>query len=98
MPLWKTILLRSIGIGVAFALTVCTIIGLWMWYSSKPKPEKPWDGTAVKATWTDLTLSTDTDKCYLQFGYSLENTTDKDYAFPTTAKLLVRLPKDMSYT
>jgi len=97
MPLWKKVLLRTVGLGAGFALTLSAVIGLWLWWGTRPKPEPPWNTNAIKATWTDLSLSTQSEKCYFNFRYSLENTTDRDYTIPHDARLMVRRPKDMSF-
>ena len=97
MSVWKKILLRSVGFGAGFALTLSAIAGGWAWYSNRPKPEMPWNNAAIKAAWTDLTITSEEDKCYFNFRYSLENRTDKDYTIPSTAKVMMRLPRDMSY-
>jgi hypothetical protein len=94
---WKALLLKSFGFGTGFALVLSLIVGVWIWQRNKPKPEKPWDATSIKATYTDLALSTVTDKMWLLIGYSLENNTDTDYHMPNGARLMMRLPGDMSY-
>ena len=97
MPLWKRILLRGVGFGLGFAITVSAIIGLWVWWANRPKPDPAWNSNAIKATWTDLTVSLEQEKCFFNFRYSLENSTQKDYTIPNDAKLMVRRPKDMSF-
>src|ERR1700676_296008 len=92
IPLWKKVLLRSIGVGAGFALTLSIVIGLWVWWSGRPKPEPPWNANAIKATWTDLSVSTESEKCFFNFRYTLENTTGRDYTVPSDAKLMVRRP------
>lgn len=95
-PSPKDVLLKSIGLGAGFALALCAVIGIWVWSVHQPKPEKPWNPNAIKATWTDLTLSTESERCLFHFRYTLENTTYRDYTIPSTAKLMVRRTRDMS--
>ncbi len=76
---------------------LCAVVGLWIWQSSRPKAQEPWNNKAIKATFTDLSMVTDADKFYFDFRYSLENTTEKDYTVPADAKLMLRVAKDMSF-
>lgn len=92
---WKTVLLKSIGVG--FALTVAAIVGIVIWHNGRPKPEKPWNQAAIKATPTGLVYTVKSDRLAGDFRYSLQNTTDKDYRLPSDSRLMVRLAQDMSY-
>jgi len=94
---WKRLLLRGIGAGAGFAITLSAIVGIWLWYSNRPKPEMPWNTSAIKATSTRLLYSIEQDKLVGDFRYSLENTTKRDYRLPANADLMVRLAQDMSY-
>jgi hypothetical protein len=94
---WRTVLLKSIGFGAGFALVLSMIVGAWVWRSNRPKPQKPWDAASIRATYTDLALTTLTDKMVILIGYSLENNTDTDYHQPSDTRLMMRLPGDMSY-
>jgi len=73
------------------------LAGVLFWYSSRPKPEKPWNPSAIKVSATDALFSVQSDRLVGDFRYSLQNTTDKDYELPSNSKLMVRLAKDMSY-
>src|SRR5438552_15760506 len=77
MPLWKKILLRSAGFGAGFALMLSVIAGVWVWYSDRPKPPKPWDSRAITAEYDYVTP--EDEKNYLTFYYALQNNTDIDY-------------------
>ena len=46
---WKRWLFRSAGFGAGFALALVFLAGGWFWYSSRPKPPKPWDTKAIQA-------------------------------------------------
>jgi hypothetical protein len=94
---WKAVLLRSIGAGVGFALALSAIAGLAFWYSHRPKPEKPWNQSAIKVSATGTEFSVQGDRLVCDFRYSLQNTTDKDYKLPSGGKLMERLAQDMSY-
>lgn len=94
---WKIAVLKFAAFGAGFVITLCIIAGGVMWYSHRPRPEKPWNQTAIKAAPTGTTFSIQSDRAVGDFRYSLQNTTDKDYRIPVDAKIMVRLPEDMSY-
>jgi hypothetical protein len=94
---WKQVLLRSIGAGVGFALTLSAIASVFIWYSNGPKHEKPWNQTAIKVSATGTEFSVQDDRLVGDFRYSLQNTTDRDYRLPSDSKLMERLAQDMSY-
>jgi len=94
---WKAALLKSIGAGVGFAFTLSAISSMLFWYSNRPKPEKPWNSSAIKAIGTGTQFSAQTDRLVCDFRYSLQNATGKDYKPPSDVKLMERLAQDMSY-
>lgn len=94
---WKAALLRSIGAGVGFALTLSAIGVMLVWYSNRPKPEKPWNSSAIKAIGTGSQFSVQTDRVVCDFRYSLQNGTGKDYKLPSNVKLMERLAQHMNY-
>lgn len=94
---WKMVALKFVAFGAGFAFTVSVIAGVLVWYSSRPKPEKPWNQSAIKASATGTQFSVQSDRLVADFGYSLQNTTDRDYKLPSDARLMVRLAQDMSY-
>lgn len=77
MPLWKKILLRSAGFGAGFAITLCVVVGVWIWYIERPKPPKPWDKQAITAEYDNV--STAGDENFFSVQYILQNNTDVDY-------------------
>jgi hypothetical protein len=85
VPLWKTILLRSAGFGVGFALAVCAVVGTWAWHSNRPKPIKPWDKGAVTAEYQDV--RTRGEQNNVSFNYVLQNNTDVDYRIESDAAI-----------
>ncbi len=94
---WKMVALKFVAFGAGFAVTLSVIAGVLVWYSNRPKPEKPWNQSAIKATSTKLLFTVEDDRLLYDFSYTVENRTDRDYRVPGDAKLMVRLPKDMSY-
>ena len=77
MPLWKKILLRSVGFGAGFALMLCVVVGVWVWYRERPKPPKAWNTQAITAEYE--LLSTRGDDNHIVFVYTLQNNTDEDF-------------------
>jgi hypothetical protein len=74
---WKKLLLIGVGWGVGFALGLGVLVGMWSWHESRPKPPKPWNNSAIKATYD--TVFTEGDTNTLVIAYVLENATDRDY-------------------
>ncbi len=77
MPIWKKILLRSLGFGAGFALTLCVIVGVWVWHRDRPKPPTPWNKQAITAEYE--LLSTRGGENHIVFIYTLQNNTDEDF-------------------
>ncbi len=77
MSTWKNILLKAAGFGAGFALALCLLVGVWNWYSSRPKPPKPWNAARLSIT-QDLSWLTDKDK-NIELRYVLENKSDEDF-------------------
>ena len=94
---WKITALRFAAFGAGFAIMLCIIAGAAIWYSHRPRPEKPWNQSAIKADVTDTYFTTQSDRLVGDFRYSLQNTTDRDYRLPSDAKIMVRLAPDKSY-
>jgi hypothetical protein len=89
MPLWKRILLRSVGFGAGFALMLCIVAGTWTWYKSRPKA---WNKGAIKAKYASLEFTENDQSVVAQFGYDLENDTRFNYAVErTNLVILARL-------
>jgi hypothetical protein len=86
---WKKIVLQAAGFGAAFAVTVCLIVGGWLWYESHPHEAK-WNSSAIKATFKEVGITTSVPRLKLTFSYVLENTTDADYSIENDkSKVLV---------
>lgn len=76
---------------------LCVIAGGVVWYANRPKPERPWNQSAIKGFFFGVSFSFQSDRMICDFRYSLLNTTDRDYRLPADAKIMVRLQEDMSY-
>ena len=93
---WKSSFFISIGWGLGTVVGLALLVGGFLWYSHRPKLEKPWNQSAIKAECTQTLFSIQSDRAVGDFRYSLQNTTDKDCRLPADAKIRVRLPQDMS--
>ena len=82
MAPWKSILLKSLGVGVGIGIGLAICVGGFAWYSSRPKPEKPWDANAITAIFEHV--DTVGENHHLRFLYALENHTDADYRTDTS--------------
>jgi hypothetical protein len=78
MAPWKQILLKSLGVGIGVGIGFAICVASYAWYSSRPKPLKPWDTNAITATFEHA--DTAGANHHLRFLYSIENHTDLDYA------------------
>jgi len=65
------ILLRSAGVGAGFAITLCVVVGVSIWYSDRPKPPKPWNKQAITAEYNNV--STAGDENFFCVQYTLQN-------------------------
>jgi hypothetical protein len=77
MDMWKKILLRAAGFGAGFVLTAALIVGLVLWWSQRPEKPKPWNATALTASFD--AVDAEGEKNTLVFVYTLQNNTDVDY-------------------
>jgi hypothetical protein len=91
MTLWKRLAIISLFGGVGIATTLAAILGVVVWYSSRPKPPKPWNTDAIVAE-DPPGFSSSADGKKLTLSYSLRNTTDTDYHIDSgsTFKLVMK--------
>lgn len=80
MHSWKKIVLISAAVGAGFAIMGTLIVGVFLWYSSRPKAPTPWDTNKITATFDYI--DTEGEKHNLVFYYVLDNHTDFDYRIP----------------
>ncbi len=93
---WKRIAIRSFFFGSGFALFCCLFVSGVFWHGSRPKPEKPWNATAILASYDYIETRGEDD--HLAFCYVLENTTDRDYRLENNSGITIagRLAKEKS--
>jgi hypothetical protein len=82
MATWKQILLKAVGVGIGIGVGLAVSVGFYAWYSSRPKPQKPWDPNAITASFEYA--DTRGQDHHLRFLYILENHTDRDYTVATS--------------
>jgi len=85
---WKRIFLRAAGFGAGFALSLAIILGLTLWYHSRPKPPKPWDTKTIQAEYEGTTEEHTTD---IGFRYVLQNNGAEDYRISDADSVQVAL-------
>lgn len=68
-------------------------IGGFVWYSSRPKPPKPWDLTALVAK-ESPSFSLSHDGKNVELHYPLENTTTTDYEIDSHDRLKIMFKTD----
>ena len=86
----------SLSFGIGFALTISIVLGGFLWYQNKPKTPKPWDTSAITATYEYI--STEGDDNTFVFHYILQNNTDFDYRISNLSDVvtMVKLKKQDS--
>jgi hypothetical protein len=90
---WKRIFPRAAGFGAGFALSLTAILGVAWWYTSRPKPTKPWDTKTIQAEYDGTTEERTTD---IGFRYALKNNGSDDYHIGNgdSVQLSIRVGKD----
>jgi len=94
---WRRPLFIGVGWGLGTALGLAILVGGFFWYGQRPRPEKPWNQSAIKATPSGIDFSVQADRAVAIFKYSFQNTTDRDYKPASDARLMVRLPEGVGY-
>jgi hypothetical protein len=87
---WKRLAVISLSAGAGFALMLSLIVGGIVWYTSRPKPLKPWDTNAIIAKEAP-SFSVSDDGSKIEFQYTLENTTSSDYRINSDSAIKVLL-------
>jgi hypothetical protein len=86
---WKKLAIRAFFGGVGFAVALAMIAGAALWYHDRPERPKPWNATALKATYDTLEFrvgsSKDIDSYPVTFYYKVQNNTDRNYQINASA-------------
>lgn len=70
----KRWLIKSFGFGAGFAFVIVALAGISFWYSLRPKVQKPWNRSAITASYYGVRPKEN----ILEFDYILENNTAED--------------------
>ena len=106
----KSTLLRAFTFGVGFALVVGLLGSLFLWYSSRPAREEPWNADAFSASlstidawedaqgpWKDYQTKQMSKSGTLEFTYIVENKSGKDYSTDGASVIaMVRRPDGLA--
>ncbi len=77
---WKRIFLRAAGVGAGLGLGLAAILGVALWYGSRPKPPKPWDTKTIQAGYDDAgDGATERNTSDIGLWYFLKNNGLEDY-------------------
>ena len=85
---WKRWLFKSMGFGAGLGVVLAALATLGMWYSSRPKPPKPWNKSAIRASYQSLEAGNGEKAIFVTLTYAVENTTDYDYRLPSSQKIM----------
>lgn len=88
---WKSIALRSAFFGIGFSLILIIVTGGYIWYESRPKPQKPWDNNAIVAfyDYVDTSKNPENKRDEVVFYYTVENKTKTDYSIDSENDILL---------
>jgi hypothetical protein len=56
---WKRWLVFGAGAGAGFAFALAAIVGIVLWYESRPKPPKPWNTAAISASFSHISTQSE---------------------------------------
>ena len=85
---WKRLFIKAAGLGAGFAVMLCLIVSGWIWYSSRPKPPRPWDKTSVAGKYQGVNVNSGT--LHFEFWYALENTTSQDLTLTSGSEVDIK--------
>lgn len=88
MPAWKRFFFIGAGFGTAVVILAVAIAGGWGWYQSRPQKPRPWNASAIIATFDHPDTEPGPEKGDgvppndIVLYYTLENMTEFDYQLP----------------
>jgi hypothetical protein len=83
---WKKLAIISLCGGAGLAITGFLILAAFLWIESRPSPQKPWNTTAILAK-EPPGFDVSKDGTRIEFDYTLENNSTKDYRAGSSAEL-----------
>jgi hypothetical protein len=95
---WKKLAIRAFFGGIGFAFALAIIAGAAVWYHNRPERPKPWNTTALKATFDTIEITTGgpslKDSYIVNFYYDVQNNTDKNYQINASSLTLMAVLTD----
>ncbi|HEY2811279.1 MAG TPA: hypothetical protein VGJ00_07835 [Rhabdochlamydiaceae bacterium] len=88
---WKRLFIKAAGFGAGFGLMFVLCALSINWYESRPKPPKPWDGSAITAEYRNLNAEEDQK---IQLLYTLSNNTNYDFRIEESDKAEIGMKLD----
>jgi hypothetical protein len=73
---WRKWFWRSVGFGAGAAVTIAILIGLFLWWRSRPTPPKPWNNSQLTSKFWNATID---DKGDVTFRFQIKNASPDDY-------------------
>lgn len=100
----KPFLAKAGAFGAGFAVVLAAIAGSIYLWTSRPKPQRPWNTNALRAQFSDIDSweylkpdGTPDDRGSLQFTYIVENRSARDYSTDGSAVVaMVRRPDGLA--
>lgn len=89
MESWKKLFLKATGFGCGFALVSAIVLGICVWWSSRPSKPKPFDTHAITGTNAGMSFQRRSDAFHFELVYSLHNNTDRDYTLPSNGAVML---------
>ena len=90
-PTRKKLAVISLSAGAGFAITLTIVFGSFLWYDSRPRPQKPWNKSAIVAQ-SAPSFDASMNASRIRLEYYLVNKTDTDYQLTSAGsfKLLAK--------
>ena len=66
MARWQILLIKSFGVGLGIAVGVGLIFSGYLWWTARPKPDKPWNDKVISASYLRVSV---TDDSFFSFYY-----------------------------
>jgi hypothetical protein len=92
---WKRLAVRAFFIGFGFAVAFALAVAGYFGYKHHEET-KAWM-SPLKASFTGADIKQPENEFVMEFQYSIENTTNKDYRFPSGSSIMILLPKGAGY-
>lgn len=92
---WKRLTIRAFFIGFGFAVACVLAVAGYFVYQHH-EDTKAWT-SPMNASFTGMDIRQPENEIVMDFRYSIENTTNKDYRFPFGSSIMILLPNGNGY-